>query len=66
MLSSVDGCVEGVQTAAAATALVEARGIELPLVQAVHRIATGQGDAAVLLDEILGLDLTLGAELISP
>jgi glycerol-3-phosphate dehydrogenase (NAD(P)+) len=64
-MASVEGHVEGVLTAREARAKGKALGLELPLINAVADILDGEADPALRLDEVLDLDLSLGAEAVT-
>lgn len=59
-LTAVVGEVEGVLTAERVNAYCEHVSLELPLVQAVHEVATGARPASEALEDVLGRHLDLG------
>jgi glycerol-3-phosphate dehydrogenase (NAD(P)+) len=61
-LQSVEGCVEGVGTAAEAAALATRLKLKLPLIKTVDDILQGRVAARGALEEILKLDLELDRE----
>lgn len=64
-MGQVEGHVEGVLTAREARDKGRALGLELPLINAVADILDGEADPALRLDEVLDLDLSLGAEAVA-
>lgn len=59
-LAMVEGHVEGLSTADEAAALAERTGLFLPMVQAVHEVAAGRGQARARLEAVLAHPLAVG------